>query len=212
MIKVMLLLTRTVISIVCLQQSTSNIAAFFCLFFICSNQPSIPVYTRCAALTRAARLTGTGRWSELAGHTARFQRLMTTDADAVARRRGEWVPAGCHNHSASRYQPTSSSAPSPPRSAPASQQVRPTALNITSVLSTSHLGQLSLLLSAGLVMSTGQEAVAVLFGWEGNLASQTLWYIYLRAQRPKEGRWAPRLYSFKKYGILYLLLLMCQML
>jgi len=33
---------------------------------------------------------------------------------------------------------------------------------------TSHSGQLSLLPSAGLEMSTGQGAVAVLFRWEGN--------------------------------------------
>jgi len=49
---------------------------------------------------------------------------------------------------------------------------------------TSHLGQLSLLPSAGWKMSTGQGAVAALFGWEGNriglsLTSQILWHIHL---------------------------------
>jgi len=44
-------------------------------------------------------------------------------------------------------------------------------------------------------MSTGQEAVAVLFDWEGNRRSgfalamhHRLWYIQLRAQRPKKGK------------------------
>jgi len=48
-----------------------------------------------------------------------------------------------------------------------------------------HSGQLSLLLSVGQEISTGQGAVAVAapLGWEGNRRSdvaQTLWYIYLQ--------------------------------
>ena len=74
---------------------------------------------------------------------------------------------------------------------------------------TSHSGQLSLLLSAGREMSTGQSQFCVAGKVTVGLvstghASQSLWYIHLRAQWRKEGRWAPRLHSCKEYGTLYL--------
>ena len=45
-------------------------------------------------------------------------------------------------------------------------------------------------------------AKAVLFGWEGNHVSQTLWYIRLSDEWSVAGRCAPRLCSSMWYGIL----------
>jgi len=60
-------------------------------------------------------------------------------------------------------------------------------------------------------MGTGRGSV--LCGREGNRRSgvaltirHILWYIYLRAQWPKQGKGQPRLHSSTEYGTLYLYL------
>jgi len=56
-------------------------------------------------------------------------------------------------------------------------------------------------------MSTGEWAVAVLYGGEGKYRSVAArWYIHLQSQVPKEGRRASQLHSSKEYGTLYICL------
>jgi len=46
--------------------------------------------------------------------------------------------------------------------------------------------------------------------WRFGRTSQTLWYIHVGSQWPKEGRWAPHLHSCRECGCLILLQAGCR--